>query len=41
VTRKNTSHAARIKLGLAHKLPLGNLDAKRDWGRYTAGLDLH
>ena len=23
---------ARIKLGLARELPLGNLDAKRDWG---------
>ena len=32
VTRKITSHAARIKLGLAHELPLGNLNARRDWG---------
>ncbi len=32
VTRKITSGAVRIKLGLADKLPLGNLDAKRDWG---------
>jgi len=32
VTRKITSHAARIKLGLAQTLPLGNLEAKRDWG---------
>jgi len=32
VTRKITSHAARIKLGLASELQLGNLDAKRDWG---------
>lgn len=32
VTRKITSHAAKIKLGLADKLKLGNLDAKRDWG---------
>jgi len=32
VTRKITSHAAKIKLGLADKLHLGNLDAKRDWG---------
>lgn len=32
VTRKITSHAARIKLGLAEELRLGNLDAKRDWG---------
>jgi GDPmannose 4,6-dehydratase len=32
VTRKITSHAARIKLGLAKELHLGNLEAKRDWG---------
>ena len=32
VTRKVTDGAARIKLGLADHLPLGNLDAKRDWG---------
>ncbi len=32
VTRKVTWHVARIKLGLAHELRLGNLDAKRDWG---------
>jgi len=32
VTRKITSHAARIKLGLSKQLRLGNLDAKRDWG---------
>jgi len=32
VTRKITSHVAQIKLGLIDKLPLGNLDAKRDWG---------
>jgi GDPmannose 4,6-dehydratase len=32
VSRKITDHAARIKLGLAKKLFLGNLDAKRDWG---------
>jgi len=32
VTRKITSHAAKIKFGLTDKLPLGNLDAKRDWG---------
>jgi GDPmannose 4,6-dehydratase len=32
VTRKISSHAARIKLGLTHELPLGNLEAKRDWG---------
>jgi GDPmannose 4,6-dehydratase len=32
VTRKITWHAAAIKLGLADKLHLGNLDAERDWG---------
>jgi GDPmannose 4,6-dehydratase len=32
VTRKITHGAARIKLGLADKLYLGNLDARRDWG---------
>ncbi len=32
VTRKITWHAAAIKLGLIDKLPLGNLDAERDWG---------
>lgn len=32
VTRKITSHAARIKLGLENKIQLGNLDARRDWG---------
>ena len=32
VTRKITWHAAAIKLGLADKLALGNLDAQRDWG---------
>jgi len=32
VTRKVTDGAARIKLGLAKELPMGNLDAKRDWG---------
>jgi GDPmannose 4,6-dehydratase len=32
VTRKISEHAARIKLGLAKELRLGNLDAKRDWG---------
>lgn len=32
VTRKITDGAARIKLGLADKVSLGNLDAKRDWG---------
>ena len=32
VTRKITWHAAAIKLGQLDKLPLGNLDAERDWG---------
>jgi GDPmannose 4,6-dehydratase len=32
VTRKITWHAAAIRLGLADKLKLGNLDAQRDWG---------
>ena len=32
VTRKITSHAAQIKLGMAKELRLGNLTAKRDWG---------
>jgi len=32
VTRKVTSRAAKIKLGLADSLELGNLDAQRDWG---------
>ena len=32
VTRKVTDAAARIKLGLATEVRLGNLDARRDWG---------
>ena len=32
VTRKITDGVARIKLGLANTLTLGNLNAKRDWG---------
>ena len=32
VTKKITSGAARIKLGMQDKLFLGNLDARRDWG---------
>ena len=32
VTRKVTDGAARIKLGLAKELLLGNLEARRDWG---------
>src|ERR671919_263718 len=32
VTRKVTDGVARIKLGLAEHVALGNLDARRDWG---------
>lgn len=32
VTRKITSHVAKIKAGLKRELRLGNLEAKRDWG---------
>ena len=32
VTHKITHGAARIKLGLANELRLGNLEARRDWG---------
>ena len=32
VTRKITHTAAKIKLGMATELRLGNLDAQRDWG---------
>jgi GDPmannose 4,6-dehydratase len=32
VSRKVTDGAARIHLGLASELPMGNLDAERDWG---------
>lgn len=32
VTRKISDGVARIKLGLADHISLGNLDAKRDWG---------
>jgi len=32
VTRKITSGVARIKLGLATEVRIGNLDARRDWG---------
>ncbi len=32
VTRKVTDSVARIKLGIAKELRLGNIDAKRDWG---------
>ncbi len=32
VTRKVTFHAAKIALGLANELRVGNLDSQRDWG---------
>lgn len=32
VTRKITRAAAKIVLGLQHKMHIGNMDAKRDWG---------
>lgn len=32
VTRKVAQQVARIKLGLADKLKMGNLDGRRDWG---------
>src|SRR5207237_9540813 len=32
VTRKVSDGAARVKLGLARELRLGNLEARRDWG---------
>jgi GDPmannose 4,6-dehydratase len=32
VSRKVTDGAARIALGIARELPMGNLDAERDWG---------
>src|SRR2546423_3384411 len=32
VTRKISDGVARIRLGMQQKLPLGNLEAKRDWG---------
>ena len=41
VTRKVTDGAARIKLGLARELQMGNLDATRDWGHardYVKGM---
>jgi len=43
VTRKVTHGVARIKMGLATELRLGNLDAKRDWGHakdYVAAMHL-
>jgi GDPmannose 4,6-dehydratase len=41
VTRKITSTVARIKLGQATELRLGNLEAQRDWGHaadYVRGM---
>ena len=41
VTRKVTQQVARIQCGLAKKLVMGNLDAKRDWGfagEYVKGM---
>ncbi len=32
VTRKVSHGAAKIKLGLANRLPMGNLESRRDWG---------
>jgi GDPmannose 4,6-dehydratase len=32
VTRKITSGAAKVKLGIENEIRLGNLEAKRDWG---------
>jgi GDPmannose 4,6-dehydratase len=43
VTRKITDTVAKIHLGLADKLELGNLDAQRDWGHakeYVEGMYL-
>lgn len=42
-THKVTYNAAKIALGLADKLPMGNLDAQRDWGwapDYVRGMYL-
>ena len=39
VSRKITSHVARIKAGLIDELPLGNLDARRDWGHARDYVD--
>ncbi len=43
VTRKITAFVARAKAGLAKELPLGNLEARRDWGfakDYVAAMHL-
>jgi GDPmannose 4,6-dehydratase len=39
VTRKITSGVARILAGTSHELPLGNLDAYRDWGHAREYVD--
>ena len=39
VTRKISEGVARIKLGLADELPVGNLEAKRDWGYAAEYVD--
>jgi GDPmannose 4,6-dehydratase len=39
VTRKITDGVARIKLGLARELSLGNLNAQRDWGHAADYVD--
>jgi GDPmannose 4,6-dehydratase len=39
VTRKVADGVARIKLGLARELDLGNLEAKRDWGHARDYVD--
>ena len=40
VTRKITDGVARIKLGLARELPLGNMNAQRDWGHAADYVDV-
>jgi GDPmannose 4,6-dehydratase len=43
VTRKISSAAAKIKLGIDKEIRLGNLDAKRDWGHsrdYVLAMNL-
>jgi GDPmannose 4,6-dehydratase len=39
VTRKITYHAAKIKMGFAKELRLGNLEARRDWGHAREYVD--
>ena len=39
VTRKITDGVARIKLGLARELSLGNMNAQRDWGHAADYVD--